>query len=71
MIRRSYIRRLAGRQVVVHTKAGSSIRGVVSTVGTDCVVLEAPVYLGEAQTQDDLEGRVVIERAQVDFTQEL
>lgn len=71
-MRRSYFKRLVGRQVVVHTDAGSSIRGVVSTVATDCVVLDAPVYLGQANpSEDDLEGRVPILFAKIDFAQVL
>jgi len=52
----------------VHTRAGSSIEGVLSRVYRDCVVLEHAAYLsGGSSTSVD--GEAVIERANVDWLQ--
>lgn len=58
------------RRVVVHTSGDRSIRGVLTGVYTDCIVVSDPEYLGEARPAE-LEGRVVVLRTQVDWMQVL
>lgn len=62
--------RLVRQRVVIHTKTGSSIRGVLRDVYRDCVSIAEPEFLHEAQPAD-LAGAVVIERGQIDWIQVL
>lgn len=70
-MRRNYLKRLVGRRVVLHTTDDQSVRGVLAVAGADCLVLEAPEYLGKAADPDTLEGRVGVLRANLSFWQEL
>lgn len=55
--------------VVVHTTQGSSLKGNLRTVYTDCLVLtEARMLLDEGMSQQ-LNGEIVIPRERVHFMQ--
>jgi hypothetical protein len=54
--------------VIVHTKSGSSIKGLKAAVYDDCIVLRDAVLL-EPEAQVLLDGDVPIPRENVDFMQ--
>lgn len=58
-MKKRFLRRHLGHRVVIHTKDDQSIRGVLTGVYSDVLVLEAPEYLGEAQPSD-LDGRAAV-----------
>lgn len=65
--------RFQKRRVVIHTRDepdGRSIRGVLTGVYADCLVLSSPEYLGEA-TPAELPGHVLVLRANVSWMQVL
>lgn len=61
------LRRFRRYRVVLHTKDDRSIRGVLSEVHRDCMVITEPEYLAEAA--QPLKGRAVIERSNVSWFQ--
>jgi small nuclear ribonucleoprotein (snRNP)-like protein len=67
---REYFRELVRRRVLVHTKDDRSIRGVLCADYEDCVVLDAPEYLGEAQVEK-LSGPAVIPSQNLSWIQVL
>lgn len=68
---RRYLRRLVRGRVIVHTTDNRSLRGVLAAEYRDCIVLEAPEYLGEAGEPNELAGRAVILREKLSWLQEL
>lgn len=57
-------------RVIVHTRDDRSIRGVLVSDYPDCIVLDAPEYLGEPQIQE-IAGRAVILRPNLAWIQVL
>jgi hypothetical protein len=55
--------------VIVHTKAGSSIRGLKSAVYDDCIVLRDAALLEEEGSLVMLDGDIPIPRESIDFMQ--
>lgn len=67
---RAYLDTVERSRVVVHTRAGSSIEGVLTHVYPDVVVLEHASYLtGSGRTTID--GEAIVERPKVDWIQRL
>lgn len=62
------IRRLVRQRVIVHTKTGHSIGGILVGEFTDCLRLEEPKYLGE---NADLSGEAVVLRSDISWLQVL
>jgi hypothetical protein len=62
---------LVRRRVIVHTRDGQSIRGVLVGEYRDCLVLEAAEFLREAPGPEDIAGRAVVERNNVSWLQVL
>lgn len=63
-----WINRLTRRTVVVNTRDGQSLRGVLVAVYRDCIVLAHAVYLaGEGEVKAD--GEVVVPRETVGWLQ--
>lgn len=56
---RRFLHRHLGHRVVVHTRDDQSIRGVLTGVHVDGLVLEAPEYLGEAKPSE-VDGRAFV-----------
>lgn len=63
---RGGLRSFEGDQGVLQTKDGRSLRGVLSRVHRDCVVMANFVYLDEAQPHD-LPGEAVVPVANVSW----
>lgn len=60
--------RFVKRRVVVHTKVGVSIQGILIASHGDCVELRQPEELAQKAT---LEGEAVILKSNIDFIQVL
>jgi len=69
MNRRRYLNKLVGKRVVVHTQDDQSIRGVLTVVAADVLVLEAAEHLGKDVVQ--IAGRVNVPRDNYSWSQEL
>ena len=69
-MRSRYVKQLVRLRVVANTKDGQSIRGVLAGEHRDCIVLDAPEYLGEAQVEK-LSGQAVIPRENLAWIQVL
>ncbi len=69
MNRRRYLKTLVGKQIVVNTKDDQSIRGVLTVVADDVLVLEAAELLGKDVVQ--IAGRVDVPRDNYAWSQEL
>lgn len=68
MSRMRWIERLTRRSVVVHTRDGASMRGVLVATYRDCLVLSHANYLaGEGAVAVD--GEVVVPRETVSWLQ--
>lgn len=65
MIRRG-VARYAKRTVLLHTKDGQSLRGVLDGVYVDCLVLVAAVDL---ETDTKLRGYAIVPRSNVSYLQ--
>lgn len=67
---RSYLETVERSRVVVHTRGGSSIEGVLTGLYPDCLVLEhASALSGSGRLSID--GEALIERTKVDWIQRL
>lgn len=66
---RSFLKGLRSREIVAHTVDGWSLRGVLTGVHTDCIVLDAAKSLGEEVT--NLEGQVALPRTNLAWVQVL
>lgn len=62
------VRRYRRCRVVIHTKAGESIAGVLTGSWIDCFVLEDAVYLAE---KADLKGQALVLKSEVNWLQVL
>ena len=69
--RRPYLRQLEAETVVVHTREGSSIRGVLLAVYSDVYVLRHAAYLNPDGSTVAIDGEALIPLARVAFTQRL
>lgn len=57
------------QEVVVHTKTGNSLRGVLTSRRGRWVVLKQPSVFIDADHTEPLEGEAWVDRANVDFIQ--
>lgn len=64
------VRRFVGDRVVVHSHDGRSLRGVLTGVFSDCVVVSAVEYLDEANPVGP-PGQAVVLRANVSWIHRL
>lgn len=60
VLRRSWLRRISATEVVVHTTAGETIRGVLSLVAEDGLVLAAARHVGESGRTVPMKGDVLV-----------
>lgn len=67
---RAYLETVERSRVVVHTRGGASIEGVLTNVYPDCLVLEHASYLS-AGGRTTIDGEAIIERAKVEWIQKL
>lgn len=67
---RRYLEALGRPTVVVHTNAGASIRGILTGVYDDVIVLRHAAHLSAAGTVD-IDGEAIILRHEVQFLQHL
>ena len=66
----SWLNRLARETVVIHTTDGGSLRGVLTVVHRDCLVLSHAAYLAGDQ-QTPIDGEAVVPRDRVAWIQRL
>lgn len=65
-----WIKRLSAETVVVHLTTGASIRGVMTGVHRDCLVLVHGAYLG-TESVETVDGEIVVPRERVAWIQHL
>jgi small nuclear ribonucleoprotein (snRNP)-like protein len=61
------LNRLRGHTVILHTRDGQSIRGVLTGVHVDCLLLENGEHLGDATVE--IAGRTVVPRENFSWLQ--
>jgi hypothetical protein len=66
--RSAWLADLTFQTVIVHTKAGTSVKGLRAAVYEDCIVLRDAMVL-EPEAQVLLDGEVTVPRENVDFMQ--
>lgn len=69
--RRPYLKELEAETVVVHTRDGASIRGVLLAVHSDVYVLRHAAYLNEDGSKVAIDGEVLMPVTRVAFMQRL
>ncbi|HQG04320.1 MAG TPA: hypothetical protein PK838_08385 [Thermoleophilia bacterium] len=69
--RRPYLRQLEAETVVVHTRDGASIRGVLIAAYADVYVLRAAAYLSDDAAPVAIDGETLIPLTRVAFIQRL
>jgi hypothetical protein len=69
--RRPYLKGLEAETLVVHTRDGSSIRGVLLTVHSDVYVLRHAAYLNEDGSKVAIDGEALVPVTRVAFIQRL
>lgn len=69
--RRPYLKELTAETVVVHTRDGASIRGVLLAVHSDVYVLRHAAYLNADGTQVAVDGEVLMPLTRVAFIQRI
>jgi small nuclear ribonucleoprotein (snRNP)-like protein len=67
--RRPYLKNLEAETVIVHTRDGSSIRGVLLAVHSDVYVLRHAAYLNGDGSKVAIDGEALVPTARVGFIQ--
>lgn len=69
--RRPYLKKLEAETVVMHTRDGASLRGVLLAAHSDVYVLRHAAYLGEDGSRVEIDGEVLVPVTRVGFMQRL
>lgn len=69
--RRPYLRQLEAETVVMHTRDGASIRGVLIAAYGDVYVLRGAAYLNADGSSVAIDGEVLLPTTRVGFIQRL
>ena len=69
--RRPYLKDLEAETVVVHTRDGSSIRGVLLAVHSDVYVLRHAAYLNGDGSKVAIDGEALVPLGRVGFIQRI
>jgi small nuclear ribonucleoprotein (snRNP)-like protein len=69
--RRPYLKQLRAETVVVHTRGGSSIRGVLLAVHSDVYVLRHAAYLNGDGSTVAIDGEALVPTTRVGFIQRI
>lgn len=71
LTRRSYLKRIVAETVVVHLTNEASVRGVLTAVHDDVLVLWHAAYLNPDGSSIAIDGETLIPRDRVSFYQRL
>lgn len=69
--RRPYLKQLEAETVVVHTRDGASIRGVLLAAHSDVYVLRHAAYLSDDGSKLAIDGEVLVPVSRVAFIQRI
>jgi hypothetical protein len=69
--RRPYLKDLEAETVIVHTRDGASIRGVLVAVHSDVYVLRHAAYLNDDGSRLAIDGEVLLPVSRVAFFQRI